>query len=108
MPYLIIMLTMNYLEYGQTIRANLKTDVSSANSYQINLRPQNGAKIEKVATLGTSNITEGDESWIANEYVEYVIEANILDQVGQWQKQGVALFTNSQTIGDYERFTVKQ
>ena len=98
---------MNKGEYGQTIRANLGEDISSATEYKIILEPQSGDKLEKTATLGTSNVTEGDETYLANEYVEYVIESGVLDYSGLWRVKGEATISGtSKKIGNYKRFTV--
>jgi len=97
---------MNKDEFGQTIRANLNEDISSANSYQLSLEPQAGAIINKTATIGTVNITEGDEKWLANQYVEYVVEDGVLDKAGQWRKKGKAIFSTKEVLGNYSRFTV--
>ncbi len=97
---------MNKGEFGQVIRANLNQDISSANSYKMVLQPQEGDSVEKTATLGASNITVGDESWLANEYVEYTVESGILDFTGQWRRKGKATFSNKEIIGNYSRFTV--
>jgi len=97
---------MNINEYGQIIRANIGKDVSSANSYKINLEPIIGEIVEKPATLGVVNIVEGDETWLANQYVEYVVEEGVLSYAGQWRKRGKAQSTSSNANGNYSYFTV--
>ena len=97
---------MNVNEFGQTIRANIGEDVSSLTTYKMLLEPELGKGLEKIATLGTSNVVEGDETFIANEYIEYVVESEVLDRQGQWRKKGVATSPTQEISGNYQRFTV--
>jgi len=97
---------MNVNEFGQTIRANIGEDVSSLTSYKMILEPELGVEVEKDATLGTVNIVVGDETFIANRYVEYVVEEKVLDRKGQWRKKGKATSATQEISGNYQRFTV--
>jgi len=97
---------MNKNEFGQTIRANFGEDVSLANSFKMILEPEQGILVEKNAILGTVNIVDGDQDFLANEYVEYTIEAEVLNRSGQWRKRGKATFSNKETLGNFARFTV--
>lgn len=98
---------MNIDNFGQTLRANIGSDVSSASSYQMVLEPEKGNEIGKTATLGTVNIVEGDQTFIANEYIEYILEPNVIKFIGQWRKKGIAVISSTQeTAGNFARFTV--
>lgn len=117
------MTAFNKNEYGQVIRANLNQDVStntgleiaiqpelgrSKNDSQINGKPH-GAVIatNPDVTVGTVNITVGDEIYLANQYLEYTIKADDLSKSGQWRVKGAADITpTNRVIGDYKRFTV--
>lgn len=98
---------MNIDEFGQTLRANIDTDVSSATSYKMILEPEKGEEIEKVAILGTVNIVENDQTFIANEYIEYILESDVIKFIGQWRKKGIAVISSTEEkAGNYARFTV--
>ncbi len=97
---------MNKNEFGQTIRANIGEDVSSLTTYKMILEPELGNSVEKNATLGTSNIVVNDETFLANQYVEYVVESEVLDRIGQWRKKGKATSPTQEISGNYQRFTV--
>jgi len=98
---------MNINDFGQTLRANIGANVSSATAYQMILEPEKGKEIEKTATLGTVNVVEGDQTFIANEYIEYILEADVIKFIGQWRKKGIAVISGTQqTAGNFARFTV--
>ena len=94
-------------EFGQTLHANLGEDVSAATSYAMILQPELGVLVEKVATLGTVNLVVGDETFLANEYVSYVVEPNVLDKPGAWRIKGKAPFSSTvEKVGNFRRITV--
>jgi len=97
---------MNVNEFGQTIRANIGQDVSSLTTYKMILEAETGKCIEKDATLGTVDVVEGDETFLANQYLEYVVESEVLDRVGQWRKKAKATSATQEISGNYQRFTV--
>ena len=97
---------MNVDEFGQTIRANIGEDVSSLTTYKMILEPELGKSEEKIATLGTVNVVEGDETFLANQYLEYVVEKDVFHKAGQWRKKGKASTPNQEVSGNYSRFTV--
>ena len=100
-------MNLNNGEYGQTLRVNLGEDVSTATEYSFILEPQYGEKLEKTGILGTVNITEGDEDWLANEYIEYVTIVGDINKSGQWRKKGIATMSATETVNsDYDFFTV--
>lgn len=99
---------INVNETGQVIRANFGQDISAATSYNFIIEPQAGAKQEKTtATVGTINVTVGDETYLANQYIEYTTLTGDIDQAGQWRLKGEATLSATQkVISDYQRFTV--
>ena len=97
---------MNSLEYGQVLKADMGEDVSTALSYKMYLEPKRGTKLDVVATLGTSTVTEDGVTYTANHYVEYVIAEGDLSYVGHWQRKGIAIYGSSEIHGNYQRFTV--
>jgi len=97
---------MNVNEFGQTIRANIGEDVSGLTTYTMILEPELGESVEKTATLGAVNIVEGDETFLANQYLNYVVESEVLDRAGQWRKKGKATSPTQEISGNYQRFTV--
>jgi hypothetical protein len=101
------MTNINNGEYGQTLRVSFNEDVSTATAYNFVLEPKYGDKLEKTGTLGTVNIDVGDETWLANEYIEYILADGDIDQDGQWRKKGEATMSaTDKRITDYSYFTV--
>ena len=113
----------NAYEYGQVLRANLKKDVSvntglemiiqpelgrSVNSNTLSLKPLGAVVVTNPnVTVGTVDVLVGDETYLANEYLEYTIKANDLSKSGIWRVKGSADITpTDRVVGDYSRFTV--
>ena len=101
----------NQGEFGQTLRAAIGQDVSSNIGLTFTIEPQAGKKLERDqsegVTLGTVDVTEGDTLYLANEYLEYVVQDGDLHTSGRWRKKAAAKMSQTQeTIGNYERFTV--
>ena len=97
---------LNKGEFGQVLRADLGEDISTAISYEMILQPQLGETLEKVSTLGTVNIVVDDQTFLANQYIEYTTIEDDLTYAGTWRLKGKAKFANSEVIGDYRKFTV--
>lgn len=102
---------LNKAETGQVLRVNLNEDISTATAYKFNLEPRLGALKAKLdadgVVLGTVNITVDDESYLANQYLEYTTKTDDLDYAGQWRIKGEATMSATQTIiGDYKMITV--
>lgn len=98
---------INKNEYGQTLRVNLGEDISTATAYDFIIEPKYGEKLEKTGVLGTVNVVEGDETYLANQYLQYTIADGDIDQAGQWRMKGEAdLSATSKVISDYKYFTV--
>jgi hypothetical protein len=99
---------LNKNEIGQKIRINLSEDISLATPTLI-LEPQLGVK--KVITTGVTipavNVTVGNETLNANEYVEYTTIDGDLDYIGQWRFKAKLSFSASDIRStDYQFFPV--
>ena len=103
-------------EFGQLIFADMGQDVSTATELKLILQPQvsvNGDKKEKAGTdgvtVGTVNVVVDDETFLANEYLQYTIKEDDFDKAGLWRVKGEALLSSTnRVIGDYRRFTVAE
>lgn len=104
---------MTYLnkgEYGQKLYVNMGQDISSATGLTFILEPQGGQKLEKTSNVavGTTNITDGDQDLIANEYLEYTVQDGDLTYAGTWRIKGECLLTSTnKLISDYKYIEVK-
>lgn len=101
----------NKNEFGQLIFSNLGQDVSTASELTMVLEPQVGSIKEKSisdgVSVGTSNVTVNDRTFLANEYLQYTIAEDDLDFAGLWRNKGKAkLSSTNLIIGDYHTFTV--
>ena len=98
---------INKNEYGQTLRVNLGEDISTATDYILIIEPKYGEELEKTGVLGVVNVVEGDETYLANEYITYVTSDGDIDKAGQWRVKGQAdLSATNRVISDYKYFTV--
>ena len=102
---------LNKGEYGQTLRVNLGEDVSSATALSFTLQPKFGSSIEKTqltgVSVGSSNVDVGDSTYLANEYLEYVIAPDELTYAGQWRMKGSAtLSATNKVVSDFVTFNV--
>ena len=117
------MASFNVFEFGQVIRANLRQDVSTNTGLEMIIQPEVGSSKNAVhmdnkprgaviatnpdVTVGTVDIEVGDETFLANEYLEYTIKADDLSKPGIWRVKGSAdISATDRVIGDYVRFTV--
>ena len=103
---------LNKGEYGQKVYVNMLEDVSTATSYTFVLEPQNGEKLERSSTdgvaIGTTNITVDDQSYLADQYLEYTIKDGDLEYVGTWRLKGECVLTSTnKVISDYKYIQVK-
>jgi len=99
---------LNFKEVGQPIRINLGEDIGLATPTLI-LQPEIGIKkeITQDVTIPTSNVTVGDETLLANEYIEYFTKESDLDYVGRWRFKAKLTFSSTdirQT--DFQKFRV--
>lgn len=118
------MSSFNKYEYGQVIRANLKQDVSINTGLEIIIQPELGSSKNAKrnlddkprgaviannpdVTVGAIDVVVGDETYLANEYLEYTIKTNDLSKPGIWRVKGSAdISPTNRVVGDYSRFTV--
>jgi len=103
-------------EVGKTIRVAAGFDLSSNTELTLTFTLPDDTAVTKTKTggevvLGTSNVTDPDlGALLANEYVEYDVEAGLLSQTGDW-KVNLTYTNTSPTpddnyIGDCATFTV--
>ncbi|NRA76698.1 MAG: hypothetical protein HRU18_00700 [Pseudoalteromonas sp.] len=100
--------SLNLNEVGQPIRINLGDDISLSTPTLI-LQPEIGItkEITSGVTIPAVNITIGDETLLANEYIEYFTKDGDLDYVGRWRFKAKLDFSSSdirQT--DFQKFRV--
>ena len=101
--------SLNKDEFGQVLRVNMLTDVSTNTALNFVLEPKYGEKLEKSTgvTVGTVNITVDDEQYLANEYIQYTTVDGDLDKSGQWRCKGIVTISSTEKIvSDYKTFTV--
>ena len=99
---------LNYKEVGQPIRINLGEDISLSTP-TLMLQPEIGNV--KEITTGVSvpavNVTVGDETLLANEYIEYYTLEDDLDYVGRWKFKAKLDFSATDVRKtDYQKFRV--
>ena len=99
---------LNLNEVGQPIRINLSDDISLSTPTLI-LQPEIGItkEITDGVTIPAVNVTVGDETLLANEYIEYFTKDGDLDYVGRWRFKAKLDFSSSdirQT--DFQKFRV--
>ncbi len=87
---------LNKSEFGQVVRVNMLEDISTATDLKLSLEPRLGTKLEKTASngvvVGTIDIVEDDETYLANQYLAYTIKEGDLDYIGQWRIKGEVTF----------------
>jgi len=106
------MANLNINEYGQKVYVNLGEDISSATGLTFFLEPQNGEKLTRGASdgvaVGSTTITVDDESFTANQYLEYTIKSGDLNHIGQWRLTGqVDQSPTIKVISDYRQIEVR-
>ena len=99
---------LNLNEVGQPIRINLSDDISLSTPTLI-LQPEIGItkEITDGVTIPAVNVTVGDETLLANEYIEYFTKDGDLDYVGRWRFKAKLDFSSTdirQT--DFQKFRV--
>lgn len=101
-------MTFNKDEYGSVLRVDLGTDISAGTDLKVILEPWRGDKQEKTTNIvvGTSNTVVDDQTFLANQFLEYTIQEDDLDKEGQWRARGSAIVSSELVKGDYVKFTV--
>ena len=101
---------MNVGEYGNIFRFNVNSDISAATPTLI-LEPRFGTALKLTTidgvTIPTSDIAVNGQTFLANQYVEYIIKEDDLNYAGRWRAKLKAKFSDTkELITDYQRFTV--
>jgi hypothetical protein len=101
-------MTFNKGEYGSILRVNLGEDISAGTDYTVIIEPQRGEKktFTTNIALGTSNTDVDDQEFLANQFLEYTLQEDDLDQSSQWRARGSAIVSGELIKGDYVLFTV--
>ena len=99
---------LKFKEVGQPSRINLGEDISLSTPTLI-LQPEVGKtkNLTSGVTIPAVDVTVGDETLLANEYVEYFTKEDDLDYVGRWRFKTKLDFSSTdirQT--DYQKFRV--
>ena len=104
-------MALNENEFGAIINVNMGQDVSTNIGLEMVLEPEIGD--EKVfnqsegVTVGSVNIQDGDQTFLANEYLQYTLKDGDLDFVGTWRKRGrVKLTTTNELVSNFVLFQV--
>ena len=84
------MISYNKAAVGEVLYVNFGADISAATGFTLTMEPEVGDKVEKVPVLGASDVTVGDETFLANQYVTYSTEAGVFDFVGRWRAHATA------------------
>ncbi len=118
------MANLNTFEFGQVVRADIKQDVSSNTGLTFMLQPKEGRPKNANASLdeprnavvrtqadgvvvGTANVVVGDETFLANQYLEYTLKQDDLSIPGIWRFKGEAQLSSTvRAVGDYRSVTV--
>ena len=99
---------LNFKEVGQPIRINLGEDISLSTPTLI-LQPEVGKtkNLTSGVTIPAVDVTVGDETLLAGEYIEYFTKDKDLDYVGRWKFKAKLDFSSTdirQT--DFQKFRV--
>lgn len=99
---------LNLNEIGQPIRINLGEDISLSTPTLILLPEVGNVKnITDGVTIPNTNVTVGDETLLANEYIEYFTKEKDLDYVGRWKfKAKLDFSTTDIRQTDFQKFRV--
>ena len=81
-------MSLNFNEVGQVIRINVGKDISASTPTLV-MEPEVGQVkgITNGVTIPAIPVTVGEETFEANEYIEYTTVVGDLDYVGRWKKR---------------------
>jgi hypothetical protein len=101
-------MTFNYKEFGSILRVNLGVDISAGTELTVILEPLRGEKKEFTTNVavGSSNTVVDDQEFLADQFLEYTIQEDDLDFIGQWRARGSAAVSSELVKGDFVKFTV--
>lgn len=99
---------LNHNEVGQPIRINLGVDISLATPTLILLPEVGNVKnITNDVSIPDSDVTVGDETLLAGQYIEYFTKYGDLDYTGRWKfKASLKFSSTDDRQTDYQRFRV--
>jgi len=101
-------MSINKDSYGDIIYLNMGEDVSTNTSLELTLEPQQGEKITRTPTVGTSTVVINDECYIANEYLQYTTISGDIDKAGKWRIQGIVqISASSKAVSNYKIIKVR-
>ena len=99
---------LNFKEVGQPIRINLGEDISLSTPTLI-LQPEVGKtkNLTSGVTIPAVDVTVGDETLLAGEYIEYFTKDGDLDYTGRWKfKAKLNFSTTDIRQTDFQKFRV--
>lgn len=99
---------LNYNEVGQPIRINLGEDITLSTPTLI-LLPElgNRKEITDGVSIPDTDVTVGDETLLAGEYIEYFTKDGDLDYTGRWKfKAKLTFSTTDIRQTDFQKFRV--
>ena len=101
-------MNFNNGEYGSIVRVDLGEDISAGTSLTVVLEPAQGDEksFTSNVAVGTSNVDVDDQSFLANQYLEYTLQNGDLDYTGQWRARGSAIVSGELIKSDFVLFTV--
>jgi len=100
---------MKVNDYGQYLYIDIGEDISSSLSQSVMLLPPTGDAIEITThiAIGSSDITVGEYTFLANQYLIYTVQPEVITKSGVWQKKGVVKQSSTVEVSSrYVRFTV--
>ena len=103
------MISFNQDAHGGKLRVNFNQDISGADSYKMTVEPREGAPARLVSgvELGKVDVDVGDETFLANEYLEHTTVADeFKEYLGLWRARGSALYVAENRVNNYETFRV--
>lgn len=101
-------MTFNWKETGSILYVNLGEDISAGTELTVILEPLRGKKKEFTTNVavGSSNTIVDDQTFLADQFLEYTIQEDDLDFVGQWRARGSAIVSGELVKSDYVKLTV--
>lgn len=98
-------------EYGRTIFLDLGLDVAAASAFSIIFTKPDGAEVTKINTDGveignTDEVDDCGKTLLANTYLKYKIESDLLDVAGTWKLRSDVTLGDKRLIGDLDQFKV--
>ena len=100
------MISYNIDASGQKLRVNFDEDISSATDLTMSMQPERGAVITVTPTLGTADVEVGDETFLANQYVEYAVIADQFTYIGRYLLKAAVTLSGVVIVPNAELFRV--